>query len=105
MKRSPQIHYTDAQKALMWDRWQKGDSLHNIGRLFDRLHTSVSRIIRETGGIRPPERRRSPCALTPVEREVISRGLAMQLSLRAIAVQIGRQPSTVSREIRRNGGV
>jgi len=38
------------------------------------------------------------------EREVISRGLAQQQSLRAIAAQLGRSPSTVSREIQRNGG-
>jgi len=104
MKRRPQIHYTEAQKALMWDRWQKGDSLHDIGRLFGRLHTSAARIIRATGGIRPPQRKRSPSALTLAEREIISRGAAKQLSLRAIAEKIGRSPSTVSREIQRNGG-
>jgi len=51
-----------------------------------------------------PPRQRSRLALTPVEREEISRGLARQLSLRAIATQLGRSPSTISRELHRNGG-
>ena len=38
------------------------------------------------------------------EREEISRGLATQQSLRAIAKQLGRSPSTISREIHRNLG-
>jgi DNA-binding CsgD family transcriptional regulator len=104
MKQRTRIYYTDTQKALMWERWQKGDSMKEIGRLFDRGHTSVQRILTENGGIRPPERKRSPLALTLAEREVISRGLARQLSLRTIADQLGRSPSTVSREISRNGG-
>ncbi len=104
MKQRPRIYYSDTQKALMWDRWQKGDSLHDIARLFDRGHSSVSRILAETGGIRPPGRKRSALALTLAEREVISRGLAMRLSLRAIAAELDRSVSTVSREIQRNGG-
>ena len=104
MKQRPRIYYSDTQKALMWDRWQRGDSLHDIARLFDRGHSSVSRILAETGGIRPPARKRSALALTLAEREVISRGLAMRLSLRAIAAELGRSASTVSREVQRNGG-
>ena len=104
MKYRTRTNYTDAQKALMWDRWQKGDSMKEIGRLFDRGHTTVQRILTQDGGIRPRERTRSPLALTLIEREVISRGLASQLSMRAIAAQLGRSPSTVSREIHRNGG-
>ena len=104
MKYRTRTYYTDSQKALMWDRWQKGDSMKDIGKLFDRGHTTVQRILTENGGIRPPERKRSRLALTLAEREVISRGLARQLTLRTIALQIGRSPSTVSREIERNGG-
>ena len=103
MKRKPRIYYSSAQKALMWDRWKKGDSLHAIARLFDRSHGSVQGIISRTGGIRPAARKRSTLALSLGEREIISRGLAMQLSMRAIAVQLGRSPSTVSREVQRNG--
>ena len=105
MRYRRRIYYTEAQKALMWDRWQKGDSLHTIAGLFDRGHSSIARILSETGGIRPPSRRRSSVVLTLAEREEISRGLAKQLSMRAIATQLGRSPSTVSREIHRNGGL
>jgi IS30 family transposase len=104
MKRKPRIYYSNTQKALMWDRWKKGDSLHAIARLFDRSHSSVQGIISRTGGIRPIDRTRSALALTLAEREIISRGLAKQQSMRAIASELGRSPSTVSREIRRNGG-
>lgn len=98
------IYYTAKQKALMWDRWKKGDTLHDIARLFDRGHSSIQRILQETGGYRPRDRKRSQLALSLAEREVISRGLAMKLSMRTIAAQLGRSPSTVSREIKRNGG-
>ncbi len=73
MKYRTRTFYTASQKALMWDRWQKGDSMHDIAKLFDRGHSAVQRILTENGGIRPRERKRSPLALTLVEREVISR--------------------------------
>jgi IS30 family transposase len=105
MKYRPRIYYTEEQKALMWDRWQKGESLESIAQLFDRHHSSVQRILAETGGIRPAPRRRSSRSLTLAEREEISRGLASYRSLRAIALQLGRAPSTISREVNRNGGL
>ncbi len=104
MKQRPRIYYSDAQKALMWDRWQKGDSLHAIARLFDRGHGAIGRILSRTGGIRPPKRTRSRFALTLAEREEISRGVVAGRSLRSIAASVGRAASTVSREINRNGG-
>jgi IS30 family transposase len=88
----------------MWNRWQKGDSLHTIGRLFERSHTSVRRILAETGGIRPSPRSRSRLALSLAEREEISRGIVAGHSIRSIAQTLGRAPSTVSRELQRNGG-
>lgn len=103
-KRLPRRHYSQADKALMWERWQKGDSLHTIGRLFERSHTSVRRILAETGGIRPAPRRRSRLALSLAEREEISRGIVAGHSIRSIAQALGRWPSTVSRELQRNGG-
>ena len=103
-KYRPRIYYTEADKALMWDRWQQGDSLHAIARLFDRYHHSVRRILAETGGIRPSPRRRSRLALSMSEREEISRGIVAGHSIRTIAVSLGRAPSTVSRELQRNGG-
>ena len=104
MNQRKRIYYSEAQQSQMWDRWQKGESLHTIARLFDRGHSSVSRIISLTGGIRPPERTRSRRALSLPEREDISRGIAAGLSMRSIASQLQRSPSTVSREIHRNGG-
>jgi IS30 family transposase len=98
------IHCTEADKAMMWDRWQQGETLHSIARLFDRYHHSVRRILAETGGIRPPPRRRSRLALSLSEREEISRGIIGGGSIRSIATALGRSPSTVSRELRRNGG-
>ena len=103
-KRLPRRHYSEADKALMWERWQKGESLHTIGRLFERSHTSVRRILAETGGIRPAPRRRSRLALSLAEREEISRGIVAGHSIRCIAMALGRSPSTVSRELQRNGG-
>jgi IS30 family transposase len=88
----------------MWDHWQKGDSLHVIARLLGRSHGSVSGVLSRTGGIRPPQKHRSRRALTLAEREEISRGVAAGRSLRYIAASLHRAPSTVSREIKRNGG-
>jgi IS30 family transposase len=98
------IRYTEADKALMWERWQKGESLNAIARDFGRAHTSVRHILLRTGGIRPPPRRRSRLALTVSEREEISRGLVAGHSIRSIACALGRAPSTISRELKRNGG-
>ena len=104
MKQRPRIHYTESQKALMWERWQKGESLQQIAQLFDRNHSSIQPILAATGGIRPAPRCRSRLALTLAEREEISRVVVAGHSIRSIAAQLGRAPSTISREIKRNGG-
>jgi IS30 family transposase len=104
MKYRTRTNYSESQKALMWDRWQKGDSLHQIAKLFDRYHTSIRGILAETGGIRPALRHRSRLALTLAEREDISRAVVAGHSIRSIASSLGRAPSTISREIKRNGG-
>ena len=104
MKYRKRIYYSEADKELMWDRWQAGESLGSIARLFDRNHPSIQGILARSGGIRPPKRRRSRLALSMSEREEISRGVVAGCSIRAIASQLDRAPSTVSREIRRNGG-
>jgi len=103
MKQRPRIYYTESQRALMWERWQKGDSLQQIAQLFDRYHSSIERILAESGGIRPPQRRRSRLALTLAEREEISRAVAAGQSIYSIAASLGRAASTIYREIRRNG--
>jgi len=105
MKYRTRIYYTEEQKALMWDRWQKGESLGSIAKLFDRSHSSIQRILAQTGGIRPAQRKRSCRSLTLPEREEISRGVVAGRSLRSIASSLGRAPSTIGREIHRNGGL
>jgi IS30 family transposase len=104
MKQRPRINYSSEQRNRMWDRWQKGDSMHVIARLFDRGHSSVQRILSDAGGVRPRQRSRSRLALTLSEREEISRGIVAGHSIRSVAEGLGRAPSTVSREIKRNGG-
>jgi IS30 family transposase len=97
MKQRPRIYYTETDKALMWDRWQKGESLNSIARHFDRGHSAIQGVLARTGGIRPSKRRRSRLALTLAEREEISRGVVAGQSACSIA-------SSLSREINRNGG-
>ncbi|VAW52320.1 hypothetical protein MNBD_GAMMA05-171 [hydrothermal vent metagenome] len=58
------IKYTPEQKADIWSRWEKGESLKSIGRLFDRPSSSIFNMLAPTGGIRPPARKRSVFYLT-----------------------------------------
>lgn len=102
MKRRRRIYYSASQRALMWERWRKGDTRHQIAWLFDRQHSSVRGILSATGGIRPAPRQRSKLALTLAGREEISRAVLAGHSIRSIAVSLGRAASTVSREIRFN---
>jgi len=88
----------------LWDRWQRGESLKAIGRAFGKPSSSIYFQLAPHGGIRPAPRRRSRLALTLAEREEISRAIAEYQSTRSIAWLLGRSPSTVSREISRNGG-
>ena len=104
MRRRTRIQYSESQKSQMWDRWQRGESLHQIAQLFDRHHSSVRGILAASGGIRPRSRCRSPRALSLAEREEISRGLVVGQSIRGIATSLGRSASTISREVRRNEG-
>ena len=104
MHQKTRRYYSDAEKSEMWGRWQNGESMADIAKAFGTRHSTLGKILRINGGIRPRPRMRSRLALTLAEREAISRGLAQRHSLRSIAVEIGRSPSTVSREVRRNGG-
>ena len=105
MRYRTRIKYTAVQRAEIWDRWQRGESMSSIGRVFDRESSSIFGLLSPSGGIRPAERRRSAIALTLSEREEISRGIVGGLSMRAMALQLGRAVSTISREIARNGGI
>ncbi|WP_427308908.1 IS30 family transposase [Cupriavidus sp. H39] len=104
MKQRRRIYYSETQKALMWERWRKGDTLAQITRLFDRYHSSIQAVLARTGGIQPAQRHRSRLALTLAEREEISRAVVAGRSIRSVAARLGRAPSTISREVRRNGG-
>jgi IS30 family transposase len=69
------------------------------------LASSVMRaFVLQTGGVKQPPRRRPARSLSAAEREEISRGVAAGDSCRTIACRLGRAPSTVSRELARNGG-
>lgn len=104
MNQRPRIYYTEGQKALMWERWQKGEPLAQIAKLFDRGHSSIQPILAATGGIRPARRSRSRFALTLAEREEISLAVVAGDSIRSMATRLRRAPSTISRELKRNGG-
>jgi len=106
MVMSPRFHrgFTAAEKTELWDRWKRGESLKAIGRAFGKPSSSIYFLVAPHGGIRPALRRRSRLALTLPEREVISRGITAHQSARSIARLLGRSPSTVSREMSRNGG-
>ncbi len=97
-------YFTAAEIAMIWDRWEKGESLNAIARDLGRGHSAIQGLLARTGGIRPAQRRRSQRALSIAEREEISRGVVAGYSLRFIAAALDRSPSTVSREIKRNGG-
>jgi len=104
MARRTRLKYTDEMKSYIWDRYQQGDAVKAIARSFDRPSSTIHQQLAVTGGIRPPDRKRSSNCLSLEEREEISRGLVAGLSLRAIACGMGRASSTVSREVNRNGG-
>jgi len=105
MSRRKRRWYTATEKSEMWDRWQRGESLNAIARAFETSHSAITKNFARFDGIRPRGRQRSRLALTLSEREEISRGIVCGLSLRTIARQLDRAPSTISREINRNGGL
>ena len=97
--------FTPKQRAELWERWRSGQCVADIARALERRNKSgVYRVLALNGGITPLPRRRAARALRLAEREEISRGIAAGRSMRQIAQTLGRSPSTVSREIRRNGG-
>ena len=99
------IRFTPKQKAELWERWKSGQCIAEIARSLERRNKSgVYRVLALTGGIAPAPRRRAPLALSLEEREEISRGIACGRSIRHIAAGLGRCPSRLSRELRRNGG-
>jgi len=94
----------DTEKEEIWRRWKRGVTLRAIGRALNRRSAVVRRVVLADGGIAPSPRRRAARALSHVEREEVSRGIAAGRSMRTIAAALKRAPSTVSREIARHGG-
>jgi IS30 family transposase len=92
-----------AEKEL-WTRWNDGQSLSEIGRALGKHAGSIHTVLSGHSGIAPRERRRRPDALTVAEREEISRSLAAGCTLRSIAARLERSPSTICREVSKNGG-
>jgi DNA-binding CsgD family transcriptional regulator len=93
-----------AEQDEVWTRWRQGESLRLIARRLGKRGPSVRAFVLQTGGVqRRPPRRNAQC-LSMAEREEISRGVAAGQSCRQIAARLGRTPSTVSRELARNGG-
>lgn len=88
----------------IWKLWKRGYTLSDIGRELRKHAGSVFHVVAANGGISPKTRIRSCKSLTLEEREEISRGLAAKQTIRQIANKLNRSPSTVSREINRNGG-
>lgn len=97
--------FSAAEKAALWEGWKRGLTLEKIGRGLDRRASTVFQVIRHEGGYAPKPRCRAARTLQLAEREEISRGIAARKSVRQIARDLGRSPSTVSREINRNGGL
>ncbi len=98
------VGFSAGQSAELWERWKRGEGLKAIGRVLGKPSSCIFAHIKPSGGIKPPARRRSRLALSLAEREDISRGLVAGRSVRSMARALGRSPSTVSREIVRNGG-
>jgi IS30 family transposase len=104
MKYPTRRFITEPERQMILDPWFKGESQYSVAHPLGRGHTSIQGVLSRTGGIRPLPRKRSRRALTLAEREDISRGVVAECSIRSIAADLGRVPSTVSRELQRNGG-
>lgn len=95
---------TAEQRRVIWEGWKQGQSLSEIGRALGKVPGSVFHVIKANGGFVPAERSRSGRVLSEHDREEISRGISSGVSSREIGRRIGRPASTVSREVKRNGG-
>lgn len=94
----------DEKKSIIWSLWKKGHPMIEIARTIEKPPATIFSYLRYYGGMEPRVRTRSPRALSLLDRETISRGLVEKMSIRSIALKLNRCPSTISREIERNGG-
>jgi IS30 family transposase len=94
---------SNAQRAEIHARVHAGEQLRAVAQRVGCSTVTVQKVVARAGGMAPRMRPRSPRQLSTLEREEISRGLVAQLSVRRIAARLGRAPSTISREVQRNG--
>src|ERR1700687_5308727 len=105
MEGNARTWFTPKQKAELWERWRSGQCVADIARALERRNKSgVYQVLALNGGIAPAPRRRALVTLRLEERKDISRGIAAGRPIQRIPQNLRRSPSTVSREIRRNGG-
>lgn len=104
MTQRGRVGLSAAIRNELWNRVAAGESLIAIARALEKTQSTIYTVVRAQGGIAPPVQRRAARVFTGGERETISRGLAASESVRALARALGRAPSSVSREITRNGG-
>lgn len=95
---------SSSEREQIWALWRAGESAAAIARALERGSTVVERVVSQMGGFPPAPRTRAATAFRLEEREEISRGLCQGHSMRHIARELGRAPSSISREIERNGG-
>ena len=96
---------SELEKSEVWDRFEAGESQRSISRRLARSPSTIRTLLVGSGFRRPvPGPEWSALRLSLTEREETSRGLAAGESLRCVAAQLGRAPSTVSREVAANGG-
>lgn len=95
---------SSVERNEIWKQWRRGSSIAEVARLLGKDHSNIWKLVHENGGFAPRARRRADGHLTTAEREEISLGLSRNVSLRAIAKSLRRSPSTISREVNRNGG-
>lgn len=103
MKRAKRT-FTQGEKDLIFKLWKQGTGFSDIGRVLEAAPGTIFTALRDSGGIKPPPRKRSAQHLTLSEREEIRVALSAKMSLRAIARMLNRSPSTISREVARNRG-
>jgi len=96
--------FSGIQRQELWQRWRQGESIAEIGRALGKDSSSVRYFLSIYGGMTPVPRCRANIVLTLNERETISGGLNARQSLRSLAKQLQRSPSTISREVNRNEG-
>ncbi|EPU2042033.1 TPA: IS30-like element ISAhy3 family transposase [Aeromonas veronii] len=96
--------FTAKDKAFVFDLWKRGTGFSDIAKILNSKPGTIFTMLRDTGGIKPTERRRAVAHLTLSEREEIRAGLSAKMSIRDIARALNRSPSTISREVQRNRG-